>query len=65
MQLGAVTAFSTCLSQSKSLFPLSAHPIKGEAQQEWKRSSMEELRKRAEEHCGEGIPEEAQFFELG
>jgi len=53
------------LSQSKSLFPLSAHPIKGEAQQEWKRSSMEELRKRAEEHCGEGIPEEAQFFELG
>jgi len=25
---------------------------------------MEELRKRAEEHCGEGVPEEMQFFEL-
>ena len=42
-----------------------AHPVQGKVQQEWKRSSMEELRKRAEEHCGEGVPEEAQFFELG
>jgi len=25
---------------------------------------MEELRKRAEEYCGEGVPEEMQFFEL-
>jgi len=36
-----------------------ACPIKGKAQQEWRRSSIEELRKRAEEHCGKGIPEEA------
>jgi len=43
-----------------------ACPVKGKAQQEeWRRSSMEELRKRVEEHCGEGVPEEAQFFELG
>jgi len=26
-----------------------------EAQQEWKRSLIEELRKRAEEHCGKGV----------
>jgi len=26
---------------------------------------MEELRKRAEEHCGKGIPREAQLLELG
>jgi len=26
---------------------------------------MEELRKKAKEHCGEGVLEEAQFFELG
>jgi len=31
-----------------------------EAQQGWKRSSIEELRKRAEEHCRKGVPEEAQ-----
>jgi len=43
-----------------------ACPIKGEAQQEeWWRSSMEELRKRVEEHCGKGVPKEAQFLELG
>jgi len=26
---------------------------------------MEELRKRAEEHCGKGIPEEARLLEIG
>jgi len=36
-----------------------ACPVQGEAQQERKRSSMEELRKKAEEHCGKGIPREA------
>jgi len=30
-----------------------------EVQQEWRRSSIEELRKRAEEHCGKGVPREA------
>jgi len=35
-----------------------ACPVKGEAQQEWRRSSIEELRKKAEEHCGKGIPRE-------
>ena len=34
-------------------------------QGEWRRSSWEQLRKRAEKHCGEGIPEEAQLLELG
>jgi len=38
---------------------------KGEAQQEWRRSSIEELRKKAEEHCGKGVPREAQLLELG
>jgi len=42
-----------------------ACPVKGEAQQKWRRSLIEELRKRAEEHCGKGVPEEAQFLELG
>jgi len=42
-----------------------ARPVKGEAQQEWRRSSMEELRKRTEEHCGKGVPEETQLLELG
>jgi len=41
------------------------HPIKGEVQQEWRRSSIEELRKKAEEHCGKGIPRKAQLLELG
>jgi len=40
-------------------------PVKGEVQQEWRRSLIEELKKRAEEHCGKGVPEEAQFLELG
>jgi len=42
-----------------------ARPKRGEAQQEWKRSLTEELRKRAEEHCGKGVPREAQLLELG
>jgi len=42
-----------------------ARPVKGEAQQEWRRSSIEHLRKRAEEHCEKGVPEEVQFLELG
>jgi len=42
-----------------------AHPARGEVQQEWRRSSMEELRKRAEEHCGEGVPREVRLLELG
>ena len=29
-----------------------------EAQQGWRRSSVEELRKRAEKHCRRGVPEE-------
>jgi len=29
-----------------------------EVQQGWRRSSVEELRKRAKEHCGKGVPEE-------
>jgi len=37
----------------------------GKAQQEWKKNSMEELRKRAEEHCGKGVPQEARLLELG
>jgi len=37
-----------------------------EAQQkEWRRSAEEVLRKRAEEYCGKGVPEEAQLFEIG
>jgi len=35
------------------------HPVQGEAQQGGKRSSIEELRKKAEEHCGKGILREA------
>jgi len=42
-----------------------ARPIKKEAQQEWRRSSIEELRKKAEEHCGKGVLREAQLLELG
>ena len=42
-----------------------ARPAKGEAQQEWRRSSIKELRKKAEKHCGKGIPREAQLLELG
>ena len=36
-----------------------------EAQQGWRRSSMEELKKKAEEHCGKGVLEEAWLLELG
>jgi len=42
-----------------------AYPIKGEVQQEWRRSSIKELRKKAKEHCGKGVPREAQLLELG
>jgi len=40
-------------------------PVWGKAQQGWRRSSIEELRKKAEEHCGKGVPEEAWLLELG
>ena len=36
-----------------------------EAQQGWRRSSVEELRKRAEKHCRRGVPEETRLLELG
>jgi len=42
-----------------------ACPVKGEVQQEWRRSSMEELRKRAEEHYKKGVLKEAQLLEIG
>jgi len=42
-----------------------ACPEQRKAQQGWRRSSIEELRKRAEEHCGKRVPEEAQLLELG
>jgi len=43
-----------------------ASPARGEAQQEeWKRSSIEELRKKAEEHCGKRVPQEARLLDLG
>jgi len=41
------------------------HPAKGEAQQGWRRSSIEKLRKKAEEHCGKGVPREVRLLELG
>ena len=41
-----------------------AYPVQREAQQGWKRSSMKELRKKAEEHCGKGIPKEVRLLEL-
>jgi len=34
-------------------------------QQEWRRSLVEELRKRAKEYCGKEVPEEAHLLELG
>jgi len=40
-------------------------PVKGEAQQEWKRTLVEKLRIRTEVYCGKGVPEEAQLLELG
>jgi len=36
-----------------------------EVQQGWRRSSVKELRKRAEEHCRRGVLGEAQLLELG
>jgi len=41
------------------------HPVKGEGQQEWKRSSWEVLRKRAEWYCGPTVPQDAELWELG
>ena len=41
-------------------------PTRGEVQKkEWKRSSIEELRKKAEEHCGKRVPQEAKLLDLG
>jgi len=43
-----------------------ARPTKGNAQQEeWKRSSWETLRKRAEWYCGPTVPRDAELWELG
>jgi len=42
-----------------------ARPVKGEAQQEWRRSSWEELRRRAEWYCGPTVPQDAELWELG
>jgi len=42
-----------------------ACPVKGEVQQEWKRTPVEKLRIRAEVYCGKDVPEEAQLLELG
>ena len=42
-----------------------AHPAKGKVQQEWKRSSWETLRKRAEWYCGPTVPQDAELWELG
>jgi len=42
-----------------------AYSVKGEAQQEWKRSSWEVLRKRAEWYCGLTVPQDAELWELG
>jgi len=36
-----------------------------EAQQKWKRSSWEALRKRAEWYCGPTVPQDAELWELG
>jgi len=41
------------------------HPVKGEAQQEWRRSSWEELRKRAKWYCGPMVLQDAELWELG
>jgi len=42
-----------------------ACPREGEVQQGWKRSLMEELRKKAKMHYEKGVPREAQLLELG
>jgi len=41
------------------------HPVQGKAQQAYRRPLIEELRKRAEEHCGKGVLEEIQLWDLG
>ena len=38
-----------------------ARPTRKKAQ-EWQRSSVAELKKKAEKHCGKGIPEEALLY---
>ena len=54
------------LNLPKDLYSVTACMAKPqEAQQGWKRSSVEELRKRVEEYCGRGVLEEAQLLELG
>jgi len=41
-------------------------PVQGKAQQEeWRRSSWEDLRKRAEWYCGPTVPQDAELWELG
>jgi len=43
-----------------------ARPEKGKAQEKkWRRSSWEELRKRAEWYCGPTVPQDAELWELG
>jgi len=43
-----------------------AYPTEGNAQRkEWKRSSWETLRKRAEWYCGPTVPQDAELWELG
>jgi len=42
-----------------------ARPVQGKAQQEWKRSSWEVWRKRAEWYCGPTVPQDAELWELG
>jgi len=43
-----------------------ARPIQGKVQQEeWKRSSWKDLRKRAEWYCGPTVPQDAELWELG
>jgi len=34
-------------------------------QEEWKRSSIEELRKKAEEHCGKRVLQKVRLLNLG
>jgi len=46
-------------------YPLTACSIGEKAQQAYRRASVEELRKRAEEHCGKGVPKEIWLFNLG
>jgi len=43
-----------------------ARSVQGKAQQEeWRRSSWEDLRKRAEWYCGPTVPQDAELWELG